>query len=92
MWYSLQNDKVRLTISIKPNAKQTAILRITDDAVHIALNAKPKDGEANKELINFLAKYFKLPKSQVSLVRGKKSRIKTIEIPLTDRVTQFIER
>ena len=75
----------RLTVKVTPNAKQTEILgpvEIADGetALAIKLKAPPVDGKANTALISFLAKTLGVPKSQVTLVRGKTNRIKQLEI------------
>lgn len=83
MWFKVDSNHVDLFIYAKPNAKKSALLSITDDAMHIALHAKPQDGEANKELIKFIAGLFKVPKSHCELIRGESSRHKQIRIPLS---------
>ncbi|MCB1231107.1 MAG: DUF167 domain-containing protein [Verrucomicrobiae bacterium] len=75
----------RLTVKVTPNAKQTEILgpvEIADGetALAIKLKAPPVDGKANTALISFLAKTLGVPKSQVTLVRGKSNRIKQLDI------------
>jgi uncharacterized protein YggU (UPF0235/DUF167 family) len=49
--------------------------------ISAALAAAPVDGEANKELRDFLAKSLGLSKSKVVLEKGGSSRFKTFEIP-----------
>ena len=74
----------RLAIKVTPNAKQTEILGPVEiangeTALAIKLKAPPVDGKANAALITFLAKSLGIPKSQVTLVRGKTSRVKVLE-------------
>jgi hypothetical protein len=49
-----------------------------DDAVKLRLTAPPVDGKANKAVIAFLAKCFKIPKSAVQIRSGQQSRVKKI--------------
>lgn len=91
MWFKIQDEQVILRIFAKPNAKRTALLKINDDGLHIALHAKPHEGEANKELISYLAKLFKIPKSHVILHRGESSRHKEVKVPLNAKVQQFLD-
>ena len=42
--------------------------------------SKPEKGEANRELIRKLAKYFKVSTSQIRIVAGLKSKSKVIEV------------
>lgn len=45
--------------------------------VHVKV--RPIEGEANKAIINLLSGYLKIPKSQISLKSGPKSKIKLFE-------------
>lgn len=44
------------------------------------LKALPIDGKANRELILVLAKYLSIPQSEITVVRGARSKIKTVDI------------
>ncbi|WP_298622358.1 DUF167 domain-containing protein [uncultured Legionella sp.] len=90
MWFKIENTHVDIFIYAKPNAKKTALLAIFNDALHIAIHAKPQDGEANKELITFIAKLFKIPKSHCELQKGKNSRHKQIRVPLSENLILFL--
>lgn len=89
MWFKIKNQQVEIRIFAKPNAKKTALVKINEKGLNIALHAKPHESEANKELISFLAKFFQLPKNSVILQRGTNSRYKMVELPLTIEVRQF---
>ena len=52
-----------------PNSRQTEIIEEKDNYLKIRLKAVPKKGKANRELIKFLAKYFKIAKSQITIVK-----------------------
>lgn len=91
MWFKIQNQHVKLNILARPNAKKTILTGISDQGLHIAIHAKPHHGEANKELISYLARLFKLPKSQVVLQRGEGSRHKQVIVPLTTIVMQLVD-
>jgi uncharacterized protein len=90
MWYKIQNHQVKINILVKPNARKTDFLGIGEQGLLISLHAKPHKGEANRELISYLAKLFKLPKSQITLLKGEGSRYKQVVIPLTESVFKII--
>jgi len=83
-----------LYIYVQPNSSKTEFAEeilvdsmkfgIPDEeevkATKIKLAAPPVDGEANKELIKFFAKHYKVAKSSVSIIKGKKSKYKVVEI------------
>ena len=72
---------------IQPRSSRNALVGVHGDAVKIALTAPPVDGKANKELLKFLAKYFKLSKSSIQIIAGESSRNKTILIADIDKDT-----
>ena len=39
MWFKIEEQRVSLNVYAKPNAKKTALLEITKDALHIAIHA-----------------------------------------------------
>lgn len=51
-----------------------------DGSYLIRLAAAPVDGAANAELIAFLASLLDLPKRQVAIVSGEKSRSKRVKV------------
>lgn len=75
-------EAVRFAVKVKPNARQSGFVRdaIDGQPAVIGLNAPPVDGKANRALIEFLAKAFGARKSDVSIVSGAGSRVKTIEV------------
>lgn len=91
MWFNVKGRQVTLTILAKPNAKKSAIVGVTGKELKISLHAKPHQGEANDELISYLAKLLRLPKSEILLQRGKASRHKQVTLPLTELVRQLLD-
>lgn len=92
MWFKIQDQQVEITILVKPNAKKTAILGISEQGLLISLHAKPHQGAANKELVSYLSKFLRVPKTQIILQSGEKSRYKRIMLPLTESVKKFIDK
>jgi uncharacterized protein (TIGR00251 family) len=71
--------KIKVIVSL--NAKETRVLGLYDQALKVAIHAKPIDGAANKELIKILSAHFKVPKSQIKIISGLNSRRKIVEFP-----------
>jgi len=80
-------DGCLLKCWIQPRSSRNAVVGVHGDAIKIALTAPPVDGKANKELLKFLAKYFKLPQSSIQIIAGESSRSKTILITGIDKDT-----
>lgn len=55
-------------------------IEINKDEISIGILSKPQKGKANKELIEKISKYFDVPKSNVRIVSGEKSRKKLVEV------------
>jgi uncharacterized protein len=70
---------VRFEVKVIPNAKKDRLVE-ENGRLKVYLNAPAVDGKANKALIEFLAEHFGVKKSEVRLVRGEKSREKTVEV------------
>ena len=77
------NDGIIATIRISPNAKKNEIIR-DGEITKIKITALPIDGKANKALVEFLSKNFKIPKTSIKILKGETSKDKTI-LFMTDR-------
>lgn len=71
---------VTITVHAKPGSKHSAITEVSGEAVGVAIAAPPTDGEANTELIRYLAEVLELKKSHISLDKGSRSRDKLIRV------------
>ena len=69
---------ISIAIHAKPSAKESAVAGVSDTAVEVQISAPPKDGEANTELVRFMAETLGLKRSQIALDKGSKSREKTL--------------
>lgn len=74
------NDQIYIKIHAKPGAKESEIVDIISDAIDIQIAARPVDGEANSELVRFIAEILCIKKTEINLVKGLKSREKTLSI------------
>ena len=68
-----------------PRAGRSGFAGLREGALLVKLAAAPVDGAANDELIALLAKTLKIPKRDISLVSGERSRTKRIRIAGMDR-------
>lgn len=64
---------------IQPAAKKSEVVGFHgEDRLKIKIKAPPEDGQANQELIRFLAEVLDLQKAHVEILRGHKSRKKDV--------------
>lgn len=66
-------------VTVKTGSSQEKVI-VTDSLITLYTRAKPHDGEANLAVIKQLAKHFHTAKSNITIVRGAKSKHKLIEI------------
>ena len=85
-------DKGYLNFKIKaqPNSSKNKIAGIYGDAIKINIKAPAVEGAANKELIKFLSKQFKISKSDI-ILKGETSKQKIISLPINEKVETFIK-
>ena len=70
-------ENLIIKLKISPNASKNEIIK-TDEMVKVKVTAQPIENKANKALIEFLSKNFKVPKSSIEIVKGETSKEKTI--------------
>jgi uncharacterized protein (TIGR00251 family) len=70
----------KIWVTVKPNARQTSVSKVSDTEYRVAVHAPAQDGKANQALIEALAEYLAIPKSAVRIARGHSSRKKLIEL------------
>ena len=71
---------VEISLHIQPRASRTELIGAHGGALKVRLAAPPVDGEANDELVRFLAKTLGVPKSAVTIVRGATGRRKVVRV------------
>ena len=77
-------NELYLRVKVSPSSPKTLVKAVLDDeTIKIDIAAPPIKGEANKELIKFLAKEFAVNVNSVKIINGKTSRIKLIKIVKT---------
>jgi uncharacterized protein (TIGR00251 family) len=69
---------VLLSIRVKPRAKTNSIIGIRGERILISVTAAPEKGAANAAVLAVLAKILAVAPGELSVVRGHKSREKTI--------------
>ncbi len=70
----------KLSIKVKPNARQSVLTELEDGSYSAQLKALPIEGKANKALIDLVAKHFSVRKAQVTIKSGLSGRQKLVII------------
>ncbi|KAL2024997.1 hypothetical protein VTK56DRAFT_3696 [Thermocarpiscus australiensis] len=85
IWYIAGTTKsphgtLFLHCNVKPGASKNreGIASVDDEAVNICVAAQAREGEANKAVIKVLSEVLDLPKTDLQITQGLKSRTKTV--------------
>ncbi len=93
MFYNIEEETVSLRIKAQPAASKSEFCETYgNDAIKIRIKAPAVEGAANKELVKFLAKSFKVSKSDILFKTGQNSKIKIVAFPLNDKFKDWIEK
>jgi len=71
---------MKISVKVKPNSRESRVENLGEKRFLVAVKAPPQEGRANREVVEILATYFCVPKSQIALVGGLKSKQKIVEI------------
>lgn len=71
---------ITFSVKVQPRARKNAITGTIGDALKLSLTAPPVEGKANQAVINFLADFFDIPRSSVTIASGKTNRLKMMNI------------
>ena len=82
-------DGLTLDIRVVPRAGRTGVAGLRAGAILVRLAAAPVDGAANEELVALLARLLDVPKRQIAIVSGERSRAKRVRVSGVDRTRVF---
>jgi uncharacterized protein (TIGR00251 family) len=92
MFYTINENEVVMRIKAQPGASRSEFAeRYGEDAIKIRIKAPAVEGAANKELVKFLSKAFKVPKSEINFKSGETSKTKVVVFPLTEKFSEWVK-
>jgi len=71
---------VILELHVQPGARRSEFAGRHGERIKVRLAARAVDGRANEELVAFLADYYKVPRRNIRIASGLKSRQKRVVI------------
>jgi uncharacterized protein (TIGR00251 family) len=79
------SEQTLVKIYVQPGASKNELVGLYGDPPRLKLKVKapPQDGEANLEVISFMAIILGISKSKVQLIRGQTSRKKDLLVDLS---------
>ena len=69
-----------IKVKVMPKAKASKLEELSNGTWLARIKSPPLDGKANKELVSLIAKYFQLPKVQITIISGASGRIKLVRV------------
>lgn len=72
---------MRLHIRVSPNSSRPGIDQQPDGSLWVRVSALAQEGRANEEVIEALARHFRVPKSHIRILHGETTRDKLVEVP-----------
>ncbi len=90
-FFKIEGEFATLAIKAQPSAPKSEFAGAFGDHLKIKIKAKPIEGEANIELINFLSKEFKIAKSEIEIISGDTARYKRVKLPITQKLQAFLD-
>ena len=75
-----------IRVYVTPNAREAGVVKVSEDYFEVRVDERAVAGRANKRLLEILAEHFNIPKSRIIIVKGSKTRNKTLQVIL-ERVT-----
>lgn len=74
---------MKIYVQAKPKSKKRYVKQINAARYTVAVKEPPVDGKANLAIIQSLADYFHIHRSQIRIVHGESARTKIVEMPLS---------
>jgi uncharacterized protein YggU (UPF0235/DUF167 family) len=71
-----------ITVLVNPHSRFEKIEKISDKEYRISFNVVPEKGRANQKVIDLLANYFDIPKSQIEIKLGRTAREKVVFVDI----------
>ena len=71
---------MQVRVRVKASAKRETLEVLSDGRLEIAVTQKPAQGAANARVAELVARYYKVPKKKVRIVRGHATPSKILEV------------
>ncbi len=76
----MNKNELILNVKVVPRSSKSGVVGPYKDGLKVKLTSPPVEGQANKELIEVLAKEFNIRKKDIEIIRGKKTKNKVVRL------------
>ena len=82
--HSSRDGRLIFKVQVVPRSSRSEVAGEHNGSLRVRVSSPPVEGAANNELIQVLAKAFKVSRSAVSILSGQNSRLKQVSIAGVD--------
>jgi uncharacterized protein len=79
-WLTRTHGGWTIAVHVQPGAKRSSVAGLHGARLKLRIAAPPVEGRANAAVIAFIAERLGVPRAQVSVARGARSRDKLISV------------
>ena len=80
-WFRREPLRLVLSLHVQPGARRSEVAGIHGDSLKIRVQAPAIDDRANEALLEFVAQRLGIPRRDVTLASGARSREKKLHVP-----------
>lgn len=86
-WLRVLDDAVEIQVRVVPRASRDRIAGVSGDQLRLQVTSPPVEGEANRRVLEVLARSAGLPMRAATLVSGASGRSKKVRLDCEDPAT-----
>lgn len=75
---------MEISVKLHPKSSKREVGKISDNEYEAYVHSIPNKNNANLELVEILSEHFKVAKSRIRIIKGSRSKQKTIAIELPE--------
>ncbi len=83
--FRLDGEELVVRVKVLPNAGRNELAGLRGEELAVRLTAQPRKGEANRELLRFLAKSLGVARGSIRIAAGETSGHKLLRLPAAAR-------
>ncbi len=88
-WYEWKSGDLLLKLQVQAKAGTNKFTKVIEDRIKLRIKAPAENGKANDAILKFFSKEFRVPKSSVEILCGKKSTRKTVRIQTPSQLPEL---
>lgn len=79
-WWEARDDGITLAVRVTTGGARSQVIGVAEGRLRVRVAARAVEGQANAELVRYLAERLGVRRSAVTIVRGERAREKTVHV------------